>query len=72
MPIQYKIENDFDLGELETLFDLFNHEVIKHRQLAKLDHAEKKITNAELQWHLGHADYLESIKEKLLPKGLKK
>lgn len=67
MPKKYKIRADLDLGEIETLFDLFNHEVVKNTSMARLEHLEGKISAEHLKWHLGHAKYLRSIFDKLRP-----
>lgn len=55
-----------DLTDRQNIFDLFNHEIIANRQLAKIDHLEGKITKPTLNWKLKHADYLEDLMKEVL------
>lgn len=63
-----KIEAKLNKFETETLFDLFHHAITENRELAKLNFLSGEISKSRLDWHLGHADYLEGIKNKLLNK----
>jgi hypothetical protein len=56
-----------DDWEKETLFDLIHHEIVKHREEAKLRHAFHEITDAELKWSLGYAGEIDKLRLKLLP-----
>jgi len=63
-----KIDTELDLSEAETLFDILQHEIIKHSIEAKCRLLCKEISESRYEWHLSHAKYLESIKKKLLEK----
>lgn len=65
MDRKYKVNAELDLGELEVLFDLFHREITKNRELAKADYLAGEISKNHLDWHLGHAKYIESIKKKI-------
>lgn len=64
---KFSIEAELDGVEVETLAGILHERITKHREEAMLDHACKLITQAELDWHLSHADYTEGIARKLFP-----
>lgn len=51
--------------ERDVLGSILHTAVVKHRQLARLDETVGRITKDELEWHLGHADFIEGIGKKL-------
>jgi hypothetical protein len=61
-----KIDAELDGFETEALFDILQHEIIKHRQESKLAFLSKEISKARHEWDLSHADFLEGIKKKLI------
>ncbi len=56
-----------DAFERETLFDLLQESITEHSIQAQLKYLSKEISKDRLEWHLGHALHLRSIKAKLLP-----
>lgn len=62
---KYKVSGELDLFEMENLVSIISDKITEHRYESKLNHAHGKITDAELVWHLGFADQLELILEKL-------
>lgn len=65
--MEIKISATLDEFESETLADMFMDRVSEHREMAIYNHGVGKITKAELDWHLKHADYVESIAKKIFP-----
>jgi len=61
-----KISAELDGFETEALFDILQHEIIKHREESKLSFLLKEIDLPRHKWNLGHAAFLEGIKTKLL------
>ena len=61
-----KIVAELDGFETEALFDILHHEILEHTCLAKLKHLSGEISASQLEWHTGHAQFLEGIKAKLL------
>lgn len=53
------------IKEYEFVSELMRREIGLHRQEAKLDHQCKSITDSELEWHLKHADFVESVLGKI-------
>ena len=61
-----KINTELDGFETEALFDILQHEIIKHREESKISFLLKEITEPVHKWNLSHADFLEGIKKKLI------
>ena len=53
--------------ETEALAGILGDEIVKNRQFAKVEHATGQISDEQLAWHLGHAEFLETIAKKLFP-----
>jgi len=62
-----KINAELDGFEVELVASLLGDEIVKNRQMAKLDHATGTMSQEKLDWHLAHADFIEAIARKLLP-----
>lgn len=60
-----KINADLDAFETEALFDILHHEIVKHKIESKLSFLNKEIGKSHLQWHQGHAKFLEGMAYKL-------
>lgn len=61
------ISADLNQLEAEMLSYLFMDYITENREMAKMKHAAGEVTDAELKWHLGHADWLDTIAKKLFP-----
>ena len=61
------ISADLDQHEAEFLCELLRACVVKNRQMARFEHACGEMTDAELKWHLRHADWVDTVAEKLFP-----
>ncbi len=61
------ISADLDQEEAELLGYLFREYITDNREMAKMKHLAGEVTDAELKWHLGHADWIDTIAEKLFP-----
>jgi hypothetical protein len=66
--MQFKIDTDLDEFEADTLVDLLKDYISENREMARYRHVVGEVTQAELDWHLSHADYVEGIAKKLFPK----
>jgi len=60
-----KINADLAADEVELVSGLLNNEIVECRHVAKLKRIAGEITQAELDWRLKHADYIESVYVKL-------
>lgn len=60
-----KINVDLPPDETELLVGMFVERITEHREVARMKHACGEMPDAELKWHLSHADYTQSLYEKL-------
>ena len=56
-----------DEFETEALAGILHEEIVGHRDESKVEHACGRITDAELRWHLAHAEFLQGVISKLFP-----
>lgn len=63
-----KIEAELDSGEAETLFDILQTEIVKHKFESKCQFLCREIDKSRFEWHQAHAEFLEELYRKLLPK----
>jgi hypothetical protein len=61
------ITADLDEFEVELVASLFRDYITENREMARVEHAAGRKTADELKWHLGHADYVETIAKKFFP-----
>ena len=61
------ISADLDDHEVDLLASLLRGYITEHREMAKVKQLLDEITQTELKWHLGHADFTETIAKKLFP-----
>lgn len=59
------INATLDAYQQDVLASLLRDQIVKNRYAAVCRFHAGKITQAELQWHQDHANYLEVIAEKL-------
>ncbi len=53
---------------METLSSMFHNEILENTVIVKLQYLRKEISKSQLEWHLGHAKYLEGIRDKIFGK----
>lgn len=62
------IEVDLDDFEVEALAQILRAEILKYSTEARLEHAAGRISIDELEWMIGHANFLQIMFDKLFPK----
>lgn len=61
------INAQLDGFEAEALCEILHLEILKHRTESRIENLCGEISDAELNWHQRHANFLEVITRKLFP-----
>ena len=63
-----KISCELNCFAAQALASMLNDQITKHRLEKKMDHLMGRVSDAEYEWHKGHAGFLEEeIAKKIFP-----